>query len=421
MALKLPAMIIRLTLAATVAATLSACSSVPAPSAQVLDRGNAQVAQRGASQSESGNSTRTVVPRAYLELDDLADNAPDVYTVVRGDTLWDISDRFLKEPWLWPKIWDYNPQVHNPHLIYPGDILALDYVNGEPTLTLTRNGKTVPRLSASGEPALGAANPVELDANGKPVASSASRTRLSPRIREESLDESIPTIPAASIQQFLVHPKVVTASDINAAPYIVANEQDSLISAVGNRIYVRGQLNRNQTSYGIYRSSAELIDPVNGALLGQEVKHVGDAKLLNIGDPSTLTITNNNLEAAVGDILIPTGGQTISHTFTTRLPELQGEARIISLSNAIAQTGRNQVVVLNIGSDSNIREGDVLAIESRGREIIDAKGRHNYEYVTLPNIRTGVLMVFRTFDRVSYALVMESTNPVKVNDIVTGI
>ena len=416
MALQLIAPTARLTLAACVSALLTACSFNSGPSVMVVDTPT-EVADRFSQEGRSEQLYTSVVPRAYIDEDNLDERAPEVYTVVRGDTLWDISDRFLKEPWRWTEIWDYNPQIYNPHLIYPGDVLALEYVNGRPTLVLTRNGKPVPRSL----PAIGAANPVVLDADGNPIADSGGRTRLSPRIRSESLDDAIPTIPADSIQQFLVHPRVVDAGTLARAPYVVGNYDSRLISAVGHQVFARGAMNRDQTAYGIFRRSKELRDPINNALLGYEVSHVADAKLLNIGDPSTLAITRNKMETMAGDILLPTNDGSISHTYVPRLPELRGEGRIISLVNAISQTARDQVIVLNIGSDSNIQEGDVLAIESRGQEIIDSRGRGGYERVTLPNQRTGVVMVFKTFDRVSYALVMESTRPVLIDDIVTGI
>lgn len=355
----------------------------------------------------SSDGVAVAVARTYVGVDDLDSAAPDVYTVVRGDTLWDISDRFLKEPWRWTEIWSYNPQIYNPHLIYPGDVLALEYVNGKPTLTLTRDGKAVP-TTRSNVPALGAATP-------------DSRVKLSPQIRSESLDDAIPTIPSAAIRPFLIHPRVADSKTIADAPYVVANFDGRLISSIGTHIYVRGQISRNQTSYGVFRPGEKLIDPINGGLLGHELLHVADATLLNTGDPSTLMITSNKMETIEGDLVLPVNDDTISHTFEPRMPELRGEGRIVSLVNAISQSGRNQVVVLNMGQQSNIREGDVLAIETRGRSIIDERGHRSWEHVTLPNSRTGVLMVFKAFDRVSYALVMESTRPVLINDIITGI
>lgn len=395
----------RLALAVSLSALLAACSTGQGPSAMVYDNASNPVSAVDRN-DPSTDGVAMAVARTHVGVDDLDSSAPDVYTVVHGDTLWDISDRFLKEPWRWTEIWNYNPQIYNPHLIYPGDVLALEYVNGKPTLTLTRDGDAVP--THSNEPALGAATP-------------DSRVKLSPRIRSESLDDAIPTIPSAAIRPFLIHPRVVDSQTIAEAPYVVANYDGRLISSIGTHIYVRGQINRSQTSYGVFRPGEKLVDPVDGRLLGHELLHVADATLLNTGDPSTLMITSNKMETIEGDLVLPVNDDTISHTFEPRLPELRGEGRIVSLVNAISQSGRNQVVVLNMGQESNLREGDVLAIESRGRSIVDERGHRSWEHVTLPNTRTGVLMVFKSFDRVSYALVMESTRPVLINDIITGI
>ena len=245
--------------------------------------------------------------------------------------------------------------------------------------------------------------------------------KLSPRIRSESLDNAIPTIAGDSIAPFLVHPRVVDSASLASAPYVIANDDNRLIASIGSKIYVRGQINRNQTNYSVFRKNKALIDPVNGANLGFEVTHVADAKLLSVGDPSTLGLTSNKMETIAGDILLPLNTDPTLHSYVPRLPELRGEARIVSLVNAIARTGRDQVVVLNMGNNSNIQPGDVLAVETRGRTAIDETSGRRREHVKLPNQRTGVLMVFKTFDKVSYALVMESTRPIEVNDIVTGI
>ncbi|MFK7859649.1 MAG: LysM peptidoglycan-binding domain-containing protein [Granulosicoccus sp.] len=403
----------RLTLAVSLSAILASCASGPAPSAMAIGP-KATVSERFQVSDVEDVDYTTAVPRVYIDSELVETDAPQVYTVVRGDTLWDISDRFLKEPWRWTEIWSYNPKIYNPHLIYPGDVLALEYVNGKPTLSLTRKGKTIPQ--GTGEPSLGAATP----ASGNNTDVNA-RVKLQPRIRSESLDSAIPTIAGESISQFLVHPRVVDSRTIENAPYVIANSDQRLISSMGSKIYVRGRLNRDQTAYGVFRQNKALIDPVNGANLGFEMVHVSDAKLLSVGDPSTLALTSNKMETIAGDVLLPLSSSATSHTYVPRIPELRGEARIVSLVDAIAQTGRNQVVVLNIGANSSIQEGDVLAVETRGRPIVDKNGRLGWEHVQLPNQRTGVLMVFKTFDTVSYALVMESTRPLKVNDIITGI
>ena len=413
MALHSTATTARNTVAVSLSALLAACSFGGPKYVEVLDRPATGNDRFTATETEDYTA---VVPRGFIESEELEPDAPESYTVVKGDTLWDISDMFLKKPWLWPEIWDYNPQIANPHLIYPGDELTLEYINGKPTLILSRNGKSVQRST----PGLGAANPV-LDATGNPIPNTDGRERLSPRIRAESLDDAVPMISGDEIAQFLVHPQVVDLSDVNGAPYVVGNFDGRLASAVGHQIYARGTMNRDQTSYGIFRKNKALLDPVTGELLGHEVIHVADAKLLNIGDPSTLAITSNKMETIAGDILLPSSDDGALHSYTPRLPEINGEGRIVSLVNAITQTGRDQVVVLNLGKRSGVQPGDVMAIETRGDAIIDPHGRSRRDVISAPNIRTGVVMVFRTFDKVSYGLVMESTRPVVINDIVTGI
>lgn len=408
MALQLTVPTARIALAVCLSTLLAACASDNGPAVVVVEAPAPQINDRFSDEGLSTPTPATTGQRTFISADQLEPDAPSSYTVVKGDTLWDISDRFLKEPWLWPEIWNFNPQIENPHLIYPGDVLALEYVNGRPALTLTRNGQQA-----------GSTVGVLLDADGNRLGNG--RERLSPRIRSESLDDAIPTIAGDSIQQFLVHPQVVDIDTLDNAPYVVGNYDSRLISAVGHKVFVRGTLSRDQTAYGVFRRSKELRDPITDALLGHEVMHVADARLLSIGDPSALAITRNKMETMNGDLLLPSNEGSITHTYTPRLPALTGEGRIVSLVNAISQTGRDQVVVLNIGSESQIQEGDMLAIESRGKSIIDTRGSNGHERITLPNQRTGVVMVFKTYDKVSYGLVMESTRPVMINDIITGI
>ena len=352
--------------------------------------------------SENGAYT-AVVPRTPDLGAAVEPDAPKSYTVVSGDTLWDISDRFLKQAWLWPQLWDYNPQIQNPHLIYPGDRVSLEYVGGKPRLVIERNGQ---RVSQSG------------DSNSL----GGYTERLSPRIRSESLNDAIPMIPGDAIASFLIHPRVVAAEQITNAPYVVGNYDGRLISAIGHQIYVRGKLNREQPQYAVFRKSKKLTDPVTKKTLGYEVQHVSDVKLMHLGDPSTLIVTSNKMETIAGDVLLSTNDEGVVPNYQTRMPSLgDGEARVVSLVNAISQSGRDQVVVLNIGKKNEIKPGDVLAIESRGGSFIDTRGKGGYEEVNMPDTRTGVVMVFKTFDEVSYALVMESTLPVRVNDSVTGI
>lgn len=359
--------------------------------------------------SEQNNYTVAVPRRPDLGAA-LEEDAPKSYTVVKGDTLWDISDRFLKQAWLWPQLWDYNPQIKNPHLIYPGDQVGLEYVNGKPQLVIERDGKRVFQTGAGGQD------------NGVSGSSAGNTERLSPRVRSESLDDAIPMIPGDAIASFLVHPRVIAAEQIADAPYVVGNYDGRLISAIGHQVYVRGPVNREQPQYAVFRKSKKLTDPNTKRVLGYEVEHVSDVKLMHLGDPSTLIVTSNNMETIAGDILLATNDDGAVTNYETRMPSLgDGEGRVISLVNAIAQSGRDQVVVLNLGKKNKIQPGDVLAIESRGGTLVDTRGKRGYEEISMPDTRTGVVMVFKTFDEVSYALVMESTLPVRVNDGVTGI
>ena len=331
----------------------------------------------------------------------IAPNAPQLYTVVKGDTLWDISGRFLKDPWVWPQVWEANPGIQNPHLIYPGDQIKLAYdANGNPVLEVTRDGSVVSGFS-----------------------SNSSTEKLSPRIRSESLANAIPTIPGEAIQQFLAYPKVVTAKQIRNAPYVIGNYDGRVISALGDEIYVRGKVNRDQPTYGIFRKSKKLVDPKTKEVLGHEVEHVSNARILQVDDVSTLRITSNKRETTAGDVLLSNNAAQISHHYVPRMPRISGDGHIVSLVDAITQSGRNQVVVVNLGERSGVQVGDVLAVERRGGTIRDkhTRTRRSFEEVNVPNTRTGVVMIFQTFEKVSYALVMESVRPIHINDVVTEI
>lgn len=393
----------RVLIAATLTALVTACGSTNFGAPSVIEPSTAQAADRFGSGNTAGGDLEYngVFPTAVIPDGELNPNAPNSYEVVKGDTLWDISGRFLNSAWLWPQIWDYNPQIQNPHLIYPGDKISMTYVNGRPSLTLTRDGENV--------------------ASGLGSGAGGNALRVSPRIRVENLADAVPTIPADAIQQFLIRPNVVTAAQLRGAPYVVGNAENRLISSLGQQIFVRGAVDHSLTKFGIYRKSDTLKDPQTGRILGYEVIHVAEAKLLNVGDPSTMIITENSRETIAGDVLLPSANDGIVHNYTPRLPALDGEGRIVSLVDAISQSGRDQIVVINLGKKVGIEVGDVMAIESRGETLIDRHGRRNFDRVQMPNQRTGVLMVFQTFDDVSYALVMESIRAIRKNDIIAGI
>ncbi len=323
-------------------------------------------------------------------------SAPEEYVVQKGDTLWDISTRFLKDPWFWPEIWHVNPQVANPHLIYPGDILTLYYIGGRPQISIVGG----PR--------------VEAPPPGVPTE------KLSPRIRVEEVQRD-GIVPVQTIHQFLVEPRVVPEDVLKRAPHIVDSQDLRLAYGAGDQVYVRN-LERDpaQTRYTVFRTGGALRDPRTRELLGYEAIHVGEATVVAHGEPATVHLDKTVREALRGDRLLPVEDD-LTHTFMPHAPGDEVDGVVVSLFDAISQIGQNQVAVISLGERDGIEKGHVLAIYQTGRRVSDAYARGGLSRrVTLPNERTGLVMVFRTFDKVSYALVMESTRTMKVGDIATN-
>ncbi|MEM7294930.1 MAG: LysM peptidoglycan-binding domain-containing protein, partial [Pseudomonadota bacterium] len=330
------------------------------------------------------------IPQPAPEPVQVRPDHPAEYIVQKGDTLWDISARFLKDPWVWPAIWDVNPQIENPHLIYPGDVIRLVYIDGSPVLIVDQGGGQV-------------AIDLGQTSSGKPIV------KLSPRIRTEQLDQAIPTIPADAIEQFTVNPRVLTREQLDAAPYVVGNFDNRLVSATGNQVYVRGISDDGEALYSIYRPGKALIDPESQDILGYEVAYVGDTKVLEYGDPSTLVITDSNRETLTGDVLLPLNRGRISHNYIPRVPELDFSGSIISLFDALSHAAQNQVVVINLGQRDGMDRGDILGIEKAGAVVRDTVTEEAEDTIKLPDTRIGIAMIFKVFDRVSYGLIMEST------------
>jgi hypothetical protein len=313
---------------------------------------------------------------------------PESHTVVRGDTLWDISGRFLAQPWLWPEVWRVNPQIENPHLIFPGDIIRLVYVDGEPTLTLERGG--VEYVSASG--------------NGD---------RLSPRIRATPLESAIPTIDLDAIQGFLVQNRVVEPDVLAAAPYVVEGESERIVLGSGDRLYVRGNLPQAQ-GFNFVRRGPLYVDPETGEVLGQEATYVGRGRVLGRErDIGTMQVSESREEVKVGDRVLPTEERRVDARFFPAAPGRQIDGQIISVFGGVTQVGQFDVVVLNRGTREGLDVGHVLAIYKRGAL---ARDRIANEMVRLPSERAGVLMVFRVFDKLSYGLVLQTERPLAVLD-----
>lgn len=307
---------------------------------------------------------------------------PDRYIVVKGDTLWDISAMFLRDPWLWPEIWYVNPQVANPHLIYPGDELILSFKDGRPILTLNRGPK-----------------------------------KLSPSIHATPLDQAIPTIPVDAIAPFLTRPYVMDKDELEHAPYIVHFLDDHIIGGAGITLYARKIEQQEPKRYALVRPGKAYEDPDTEEILGYELTFLGEGDLKRIGDPAKLFISSSDLEVLIGDRLVPAEDEDPLVDFQPRAPKHVVEGKIISVLNGVSQIGQYNVVVLNKGERDGLETGHVLEILQGGNEIRDTVLGRGAK-VTLPLESAGYLMVFRTFEKVSFALVMDATRPMHVYDSV---
>jgi hypothetical protein len=310
------------------------------------------------------------------------DDVPDKYTVKRGDTLWDISDFFLKTPWLWPEIWYVNPQIRNPHLIYPGDIISLVYIDGKPRLMLQRGDRVV---------------------------------KLGPQIRELPHAEAIDAIPLSAVNNFLSRNRVVEKGELEAAPYVIAGSEKRLISGDGDQFYARGEFDQTPV-YGIYRKGEPYVDPESGELLGIRAQDIGTAKVQTVDDDiATLRATRTVEEIRIGERLLPHEERRIDSTFYPSSPEQTLEGVIMTVEGGISQVGHLDVISINKGERDGLAIGNLLAIYKRGETVVDRVAK---EKVTLPAERAGLVMIFRTFEKMSFGLVMRANRPLAVNDIV---
>ncbi len=309
-------------------------------------------------------------------------DVPDTYTVVRGDTLWDISATFLQNPWMWPEIWHVNTQIENPHLIYPGDVIRLIYLDGQPRLTVTnRQGPVM---------------------------------KLTPNARVLTAAESIETIPLDRINSFLSRSRVVTKEELEAAPYVVAGGDDHLIVGAGDNFYARGQFSVEEAVYGIYREGEEYRDPETRERLGIQALDIGSSELRTVtGEVGTLKATRSREEIRVGDRLLRQEERPIDSTFFPSPPAGEIEGVILVVEGGLTQVGKMDVVVINRGAREGVVPGNVFAVYKRGARIRDRIGGGR---VQLPDERAGLLMVFRAFEKVSLGLVLEADQGLAVND-----
>lgn len=309
----------------------------------------------------------------------IADNAPDSYTVQRGDTLWGISGRFLKEPWRWPEVWRMNrDQIRNPHLIYPGQIVVLD-----------RNG---PRLSIA-----------------RPV-------RLQPQVYEEKSEQAVPSIPTAEIAPFLSQPLVVDEAGLSNSAKIIATDESRVLVGAGNKVYATN-IKPGIPTWQIYRPTRPVVDPGTNELLGYEAFYLGTARTIAEGEPATLEVTRSVEEIGKGDRMVPAAKPDLL-AYSPHSPDTDIRGEIIGIYSGVGEAGANSIVTLNLGARNGLEVGHVLAIYRAGREEAYREGGGPKEVYTLPEERYGLAFVFRTFDKMSYALIMNSSRPVTARDTV---
>jgi hypothetical protein len=315
---------------------------------------------------------------------ELNEDVPETYIVKKGDTLWGISGMYLREPWLWPELWEANPQIDNPHLIYPGDELYLVWVDGQPRLRM-RRGRDV---------------------------------KLNPNMRVTPLDLAIPVIPLDQIGPWLISNRVLDADNINSSAYIVAGDERRLISGPGDTIFGRGPFPDGERAFGIFRLGEKFVDPVTQEFLGYQVRDLGSANLVssNRDEVTQLEITRITEEVLTGDRLLPFEERIIDASFHPRAPEKKIEGGImISVEGGLTQIGDMSIVVLNKGKRDGLEIGHVLAVYQKGELVYDKIAQGN---VALPDTRAGLAMVFESFEKVSYAIILKTSRPLKVFDIV---
>lgn len=326
---------------------------------------------------------------------ELAKDAPDKYTVVRGDTLWDISGKFLEKPWRWPEIWQLNrEQIQDPHWIYPGDVVYLDQVNGSPRLRL---GKPV---------------------GGTGGAGTERRDSMQPMARSEPIGRAaIPTINASAIDPFLNRPLVVDEQGLRDNPRIVGTQEGRVYLGRGDMAYVSGIMDDKVQDWHIYRPAKPLLDPDTRLPIAYEALYVGSARVEKRADLTTVRITGTSEEVGEGDRLMPAERGRIVN-YAPRPPSTPVFGRVVSVYRGVSQAGRNSVVALNVGKGNGIEVGNVLAIKTLGKVVPDRETPKTT--IKLPDESTGYLLVFRTFDKIAYGLIMDASRPVAVGDIVAN-
>ena len=312
----------------------------------------------------------------------IAENAPARHVVVPGDTLWGISARFLREPWRWPEIWRMNKaQIANPHLIYPGDVIVLTHDDqGEPVLQIET-------------------------------------TRLQPKIRSEAVTQTVPSIPPGVIEPFLSEPRIIDSEAAAGSARIVAMPEGRVFLGAGDTAFVSGASDRpKQDAWQLYRPAKPLLDPDTREVLGYEAFYLGTARQLQPGEPGVFQILTAKQEVGRGDHLLPaTRPQLIN--YMPHRPDKAIEGRIASVYGGVGGAGRNSVIALNRGQRDGLEIGHVLALHRDRSDTFRNPETGRMETLRLPDQRYGLVFVFRVFDRIAYALILDSEGPASIGDL----
>jgi len=315
----------------------------------------------------------------------LKPTAPDRYVVVPGDTLWGIAERFTDSPWRWPELWNMNrDQIKNPHRIYPGNVILIDRSRGQLAL--------------------------------------AGTVKLAPHVRAESLAaEAVPSIPPNAIEPFLTRPLLIEPDGIDQAPRIVAFDDGRVVVGDGGKAFVSGMGDSKEASWNLYRRGSALVDPDTNTTLGYEAIYLGTARVLQGGEPATIELSSVTQEIGVGDRLVPAGRPEIVR-YAPHAPAANMQGRVVSIYGGLGQVGEagpHQIITLNRGRADGLELGHVLALHRHRGTVVDrTRPEGAPETVQLPDERYGLAFVFRVFDRVSYALVMNISRPVTARDVV---
>jgi LysM domain len=345
----------------------------------------------------AGSPTNEVTSSVPSDAVVINPSAPKSYTVKRGDTLWHVATIFLRDPWLWPEVWYINPQVANPHLIFPGDTLALAYgANGRPQIMLVQGGAA----------------------------------RMDPRLRSDPIEGAIPTIPYQSIAAFLSRPSVLTPEQVKNSPYILAFRDDHEVAGQDNEVYVRNLKGPDHARYSVVHVGPPLRDPDDGKVVGYEGIYTATALVSRPGGVTKAVLIDTARETLRGDKVMPADND-VPLNFVPSAPRSDVHGRILAVEDGTVLIGQYQVVVINRGARDGIANGTVLAIDRAGDRVRDvyANGasftRKAQDFdtsfarrVQLPDERTGTLLVFKTFDRVSFGLVLGATDTIRLEDVV---